>query len=202
MKILKKILKYLMISAPFMALVLVILMRSGLFSILSPTEENFYFSDMLRGISIQTQTGSDYEKINSVKFAYPDSIQPRNGTAYLFHQTEFAKAESLFVNPLPASDSILLVGQNRFEIFCSPCHGFDGQASGTVIKKVELKEDEEGFPSPPSYLRPETRALSDARIFHIISSGQNIMFPVCDKLPENERWAIVHWVRKLQSSQK
>jgi mono/diheme cytochrome c family protein len=42
---------------------------------------------------------------------------------------------------------------------------------------------------------------SDARIFHIISKGQNIMSSYADKLPEVDRWAVVHYIRALQNGE-
>jgi mono/diheme cytochrome c family protein len=50
----------------------------------------------------------------------------------------------------------------------------------------------------PNLTRPETAALSDARIYHIISAGQNLMPSYADKISPTDRWAIVYYLRTLQ----
>lgn len=121
----------------------------------------------------------------------PEHTVPRNARAYPFGQTELAKAEQAFPQPpFPATPVVLAYGRNRFEAFCSPCHGVDGKGSGPVVQR--------GFVPPPDLTRPEARAYSDARIFHVISAGQNIMPSYAGKLTESERWAIVYHIRQLQ----
>ncbi len=121
----------------------------------------------------------------------PEGTVPRDGRSYPFSQAELAQAEATFNKPpFPSSEYVLAFGRNRYEIFCSPCHGADGKGNGPVVQR--------GFVPPPDLTRPEARAYSDARIFHVISAGQNIMPSYASKLTEAERWAVVYYVRQLQ----
>jgi mono/diheme cytochrome c family protein len=177
------------------------LIRFGVIDIVSANQPIEIFSDMNNQNKFLPQSYDPF---------FPDSTSsrqaimhtiPRYGNIYKFAMVDFAKAESLFVNPLKPNELTLARGKNRFESFCSHCHGFTGHGDGTVITKAKLAEDEEGFPAPPDYHRPETKALSDARIFHIMSSGQNVMFPAADKLNTIDRWCIVLYIRYMQSQQ-
>ena len=91
----------------------------------------------------------------------------------------------------PAVDAALLVrGQERYEIFCSPCHGLTGQADGRVVQR--------GFPEPPSYLSARLRAAPAAHFFEVITDGYGVMYPYGDRVPPADRWAIIAYIRALQ----
>jgi mono/diheme cytochrome c family protein len=123
----------------------------------------------------------------------PEHTVPRNARAYPFAATDVAQAERVFTTPpFPPSDYVLAFGKNRYEAFCSPCHGLDGKGNGPVVQR--------GFVQPPDLTRPQAQEYTDGRIFHIISAGQNIMPSYAGKLTEPERWAIVYYVRQLQRS--
>ncbi|MCX8051427.1 MAG: cytochrome c [Chlorobi bacterium] len=119
---------------------------------------------------------------------------PRVGRAYPFAMGDVDSAEKYFAagNPLPRTDFVLARGQNRFNTYCSPCHNYTGTGDGLVQKR--------GFGNQETMnlTREQARAYSDAKIFHVISAGQNIMPPYADRISETDRWAIVHYVRELQ----
>lgn len=115
----------------------------------------------------------------------------RDSDPYKLGVGDIVAAETENVNTLEKSDFTLARGQNRFNTLCSPCHNVDGKGNGSVVKR--------GFAPPPDMSRPETQALSDARLFHIISVGQNAMSSYADKLRPIDRWAVVHWIRELQT---
>ncbi len=102
-------------------------------------------------------------------------------------------AETVNVDPnLPNTEFVLARGQNRFNTFCSPCHNYDGVSENARIAKRGA------WPGIPNLTRPETAALSNARIFHIISAGQNLMPSYADKISVTDRWAIIRYLRTLQ----
>jgi mono/diheme cytochrome c family protein len=104
-------------------------------------------------------------------------------------------AESYNKDPqLPRTDFLLARGQNRFNTFCSPCHNYDAQGNSRVAVRG-------AWSGIPSLVRDETKALSNARIFHIISAGQNLMPSYADKVKPIDRWAIVYYLRSLQGIQ-
>lgn len=81
-------------------------------------------------------------------------------------------------------------GQDRFNVFCSPCHAYDGHGNGRVVQR--------GFPNPPDLNSPAITALSDRQIFDTVTNGYGVMFPYGGRVSPADRWAIVAYVRALQ----
>ena len=133
----------------------------------------------------------------SMRPAPPHSV-PVGKQKYRFEQAEYDSAKS-FVNPLPKNEFVLARGRNRFEIFCFPCHNVDGKGNGLIVTKPILSEDEEGFPPPADLTSERTKSLSDGRLYHILSAGQNLMFSVDFKMNETDKWAIIYYIRQLQN---
>lgn len=95
---------------------------------------------------------------------------------------------------LPAALDLGLLqhGRERFEIFCTPCHGYAGHADGRVVQR--------GFPHPPDLHSPALISAPDSVIFDAITNGYGAMAPYRDRVPVADRWAIVAYVRALQYS--
>ncbi|HUQ94993.1 MAG TPA: cytochrome c [Bryobacteraceae bacterium] len=95
--------------------------------------------------------------------------------------------------PMPLTKQSLDRGQDRYKIFCSPCHGLTGYGDGMIVTR--------GLKNPPSY---HTEALRDQPIGHffdVISNGSGEMKPYAARIPVNDRWAIAAYLRVLQQSQ-
>ena len=95
------------------------------------------------------------------------------------------------VNPLQATQVVLIRGQALFNTYCIVCHGPTGTADGSIVPK---------FPKPLSLHTARARGYPDGRIFHIISNGQNLMPSYATQIEAADRWAIIHYVRVLQRS--
>lgn len=118
----------------------------------------------------------------------------RGAQVYTLGPGDIDAAETANVEPadLPKDSEFLLArGQNRFNTFCSPCHYYNGESENSAVSK-------KGWAGIPNLTRPETAGLSNARIFHIISAGQNLMPSYADKIDPIDRWAIIRYLRKLQ----
>ncbi|KAF0150988.1 MAG: hypothetical protein FD143_2359 [Ignavibacteria bacterium] len=100
-------------------------------------------------------------------------------------------AEKL-INPLLVSKDVLSLGQKKYDTYCSPCHDFQG----TGISRLRGQ-----FPNPPSLHSEKVRNWKDGRIYAVIMDGQNVMSSYSTQLEEEERWAVIHYVRALQRSQ-
>jgi mono/diheme cytochrome c family protein len=96
-------------------------------------------------------------------------------------------------NPLPVTMTLLKRGQQRFQIYCSPCHGDTGAGNGVVVQR--------GFPHPPSYHTDRLRSEPDGDLFRTISNGTGAMYSYADRVEVEDRWAIVAYIRALQESQ-
>jgi mono/diheme cytochrome c family protein len=95
----------------------------------------------------------------------------------------------------PAVDPQLLKrGQQRYDIFCSPCHGLSGNGDGMIVQR--------GFPAPPSYHTARLRAAPAQQFFDVITNGYGVMYSYAARIEPRDRWAIVAYIRALQESQK
>ena len=102
------------------------------------------------------------------------------------------EASDAWTNPTPASEENLAKGEILYNRFCSHCHGTTGKNDGAVVAKSE-------YPMPPfeGYSADYIKNLSDGKIFHTITFGKNMMGPHGSLLTPEERWKVVHYVRKL-----
>ncbi len=125
----------------------------------------------------------------------PANTVPRGYTPYAYAGDPI-KAEAELKNPNAGADAaqlakVLVRGHDRFDIYCSPCHGLTGKGDGTVAQYMPLK--------PPPLISDKVKAFKDGRIFHIITDGQGVMNNYATQIhSESDRWAIVNYVRKLQ----
>ena len=101
------------------------------------------------------------------------------------------EAGKFLVNPLIPNEQNLAVGKNKFNIYCSPCHGYLAEGDSRLRGQ---------FPNPPSLHSEKVRGWSDGRIYHVIVEGQNVMPSYSSQLSREERWAVVNYIRVLQRS--
>ena len=102
--------------------------------------------------------------------------------------------------PLPVTEAFVRRGQQRFDIYCSPCHGLAGYGDGLVARRAEQLQ--EGTWVPPSSLHSEqVRLRSNGHLFNTITNGIRNMPSYGAQIPVADRWAIVAYVRALQKSQ-
>ncbi len=83
-------------------------------------------------------------------------------------------------------------GHQRFDIFCSPCHGANGDGNGIIVQR--------GMPSPTSYHDDRLRGADDQHFFDVITNGYGAMYSYASRVPPRDRWAIVAYIRALQLS--
>lgn len=100
---------------------------------------------------------------------------------------------SSYANPLPMTKALLARGQQRYDIYCAPCHGRSGDGAGMIVQR--------GFPAPPSYHTDRLRSAPDSHFYQVISDGYGVMYPYADRIAPHDRWAIVAYIRALQLSQ-
>jgi hypothetical protein len=84
-------------------------------------------------------------------------------------------------------------GQERFNIYCTPCHDKTGSGSGMAVKHGMMK--------PPSFHQDRIRHMPDGQLYATISNGIRNMPAYGISVPVADRWAIVAYVRALQLSQ-
>src|SRR5215469_4955719 len=94
--------------------------------------------------------------------------------------------------PLPVNRELLARGQDRYKIFCTPCHGLQGDGNGMVAMR--------GMKHPPSFHQDRLRQAPNGYFFDNITNGFGAMYGYSAQIPPRDRWAIVAYVRALQLS--
>ncbi|HUA66406.1 MAG TPA: cytochrome c [Alphaproteobacteria bacterium] len=126
-------------------------------------------------------------------------MQTVDGPVYLFQEapvnTGRIAGTTNFVetNPLPVTRQLLARGHERFDIYCSPCHGRLGDSNG-ITKKIG------DMPAVANLHDERIVTMSDGEIFNTITQGKNTMGAYGPLIPTQDRWAIVAYVRALQLS--
>jgi len=95
--------------------------------------------------------------------------------------------------PFPVTKNVLLRGQERYDIFCSPCHDRVGTGQGMVVRR--------GLRSPPSFHIDRLRTAPAGHFFDVITHGFGIMPDYAAQVAPKDRWVIVAYIRALQLSQ-
>ncbi|MEE8577131.1 MAG: cytochrome c [candidate division Zixibacteria bacterium] len=110
-----------------------------------------------------------------------------------YHTGRYADSQLVALSPLPLSIELLKRGQNRFDIYCAPCHGRVGNGQGLVSKK--------GMLPPPTFHDERLRQIEDGHLFEVMTNGKGNMASYRYQVLVDDRWAIVSYIRALQRSQ-
>jgi mono/diheme cytochrome c family protein len=107
------------------------------------------------------------------------------------------KTGDLLVDKIPArvtvDRALLRRGRERYNIYCSPCHSRLGDGRGMIVQR--------GFPPPPSFHDQRLLDAPAGHFFNVISNGYGAMYSYASRIPTDDRWAIVAYIRALQLSQ-
>jgi mono/diheme cytochrome c family protein len=95
--------------------------------------------------------------------------------------------------PLEIDRALLERGQERFNVYCSVCHGRTGEGNGMIVQR--------GFRKPPSLHLERLRNAPAGHFFDVVTNGLGAMPGYRIQVPVRDRWAIVAYVRVLQMSQ-
>jgi mono/diheme cytochrome c family protein len=96
--------------------------------------------------------------------------------------------------PFPVTREILDRGRERFNIYCTPCHGMSGDGDGMIVQR--------GFRPPPSFHSDRLRAVPVGHFFDVITNGFGVMYPYGYRVSPRDRWAIISYIRALQLSRQ
>ena len=95
--------------------------------------------------------------------------------------------------PFPVTKAVLDRGQERFDVFCSPCHGRTGYGDGMIVQR--------GFKPPPSFHIDRLRQAPAGHFFDVMTNGFGVMYDYRSRVTPEDRWAIAAYIRALQLSQ-
>lgn len=94
--------------------------------------------------------------------------------------------------PVELSAELLDRGQERYDIYCAPCHDQAGSGRGLVTTR--------GWMAPPTFHQERIREMVPGELFHIVSHGVRTMPAYAKQIAESDRWAIVAYLQALQRS--
>ncbi len=97
------------------------------------------------------------------------------------------------VFPFAVDDRVMARGRERFDIYCSPCHGRTGQGDGMVVRR--------GYRRPPTFHQDRLRDAPVGHFFDVITAGFGAMPDYAAQVRPEDRWAIIAYVRALQLSE-
>ncbi|MEZ4860507.1 MAG: cytochrome c [Caldilineaceae bacterium] len=137
----------------------------------------------------------------STFFADNASVRPKvadtvaRGQAQLDDQLYTGRVAGQFTDSFPFTVTLQTLerGQERYNIFCTPCHGELGDGHGIIT--------DYGMPTPPSFHDPDLRDQPAGYYFAIITDGTRVMPSYAARIPVEDRWAIIAYIRALQLSQ-
>lgn len=95
--------------------------------------------------------------------------------------------------PMTVDKALLDRGEERFDIYCSECHGRVGDGNGMIPSR--------GYRRPPSFHSETLRSARTGHFFDVITNGFGAMPPYAPQVPVRDRWAIIAYIRVLQLSQ-
>jgi mono/diheme cytochrome c family protein len=152
------------------------------------------FDDMDRQLKVKAQSASRFFADGRADRPTPANTVARG---HLDADDAFFRARNAageFVAGYPESltvdETLLRRGQNRYMIYCAPCHGAVGDSNG-ITKSY-------GMGATATLLDERLRTMPSGEIFNTITHGKNTMRPYGDKLDARDRWAVVAYVRALQ----
>jgi hypothetical protein len=95
--------------------------------------------------------------------------------------------------PFAITRDVLERGQERYGIFCEPCHGALGNGNGIIVQR--------GFQAPSSFHVDRLREMPVGHFYDVITNGYGAMYSYASRVPPRDRWAIASYIRALQLSQ-
>ena len=95
--------------------------------------------------------------------------------------------------PFPVTADVMARGRERFDIFCSPCHGRTGAGDGMIVQR--------GYRKPPTFHQDRLRQAAPGYTYDVITNGFGAMPDYAQQIPVRDRWAIVAYITALQRSQ-
>ena len=156
-----------------------------------PQGENNFFADRRndRPVPVNTVARGNYLNYEQV---FSENFNDTNLGRTTFLQGKHADGSWVEKLPVDVDYSLMEKGRQKYEIFCSACHGSAGDGNG-VTKPYGILAT--------SYHDNRLRNEADGYIYDVISNGKGLMYGLKDRLTPEERWAGVLYVRALQRAQ-
>ena len=110
-----------------------------------------------------------------------------------FYEGKDAAGKDIADFPIAVNKEVIVRGQQRYDIYCAPCHGRIGNGLGMIVRR--------GFKQPPSYHIDRLRNAPVGHFYDVITNGYGAMLNYAAQVQPRDRWAIVAYIRALQYSE-
>lgn len=132
-------------------------------------------------------SGCDDMSIQPKQKVYAPSVGPADVPA------DTVEFQTKSTQPPPVTLALVQRGQQRFRIYCTPCHSELGDGHGMIVQR--------GFPAPPSYHIARLRDAPVQHFYDVMTNGHGAMYSFANRVQPADRWAIAAYIRALQRSQ-
>ena len=156
------------------------------------------------GCSFQQQMATQprYDPLEKSEF-FSDGLASRQLVANTVARGQLKEDEQLYTGklngeyaetfPFPVTQDVLERGQERYNIYCAPCHSQLGDGNGMIVQR--------GFPAPPSFHIDRLRDAAPGYYFDVMTNGFGVMYSYASRVNAEDRWAIAAYIKALQLSQ-
>lgn len=125
--------------------------------------------------------------INYIPYPYPDAVTPE----------DLKNPEKGLVNPIKApTKADYKRGEDRYQVFCSPCHGVSGYGNGNIVGPPPR------YPAPVPRMFDNASNWTDGQIYHLVTMGRGRMSSYASQVEPDDRWKVILYIRKLQEAHK
>jgi mono/diheme cytochrome c family protein len=157
----------------------------------------------LAGCRQDMHDAPSYDPLQQTQF-FPDGAASRMLVPNTVARGQLREDEHLYTGkvngqpatefPMPVTAEVMARGQERFNVYCSPCHGRSGEGNGMIVQR--------GFRQPPSYHDERLRKEPVGYFFDVMTNGFGAMQDYSAQVTVTDRWAIAAYIRALQLSRQ
>ena len=157
----------------------------------------------LAGCRQDMHDAPSYDPLQQTDF-FPDGAASRALVANTVARGQLREDEHLYTGrvggqpatefPFPVTAEVMARGQERFNVYCAPCHGRTGEGNGLIVQR--------GFRAPPSYHEERLRNAPVGYFFDVMTNGFGAMQDYAAQVSVTDRWAIAAYIRALQLSRR
>ena len=150
--------------------------------------------EFFTGKRSRTTAGPGIQSIQGQGQNQPQPQAPVQGQGQQAASGANAFPDDIDTFPIPVTKDVIVRGRERYNIFCSACHGFTGNGDGMIVRR--------GFRRAASFNDDRLREAPVGHFFDAITNGWGAMPAYASQIPVHDRWAIIAYIRALQESQR
>ena len=107
-----------------------------------------------------------------------------------------------FPDRVSVDEAMVLRGQKVFNVYCYPCHGYEGKGNGPIAQRaIKIEAGATGWVAPSDLTDEERSGRTEGFLFNVVTHGIRNMAGYGNQIPVQDRWAVVSYVRALQLRQ-